>query len=232
MADRLQDKFTASTDSLAAKHATWIDWWLVIGDWNRQIDHLTVYSDIIGPTDKETVAALILLDLPTAFDTVVPDTLLQILKNLFDFFVRALIWFASYTCTIVLYPYQSIHFDINYFKLWCSTRFCAVPAPTYTACTTLLDSLLTESSLYWLPFVCRRYPVISLIRLFMVLFSIGWPVTSFLNPSKTEFLLIGIRQQLRNLIVYPVLAERLTARCPFFTLLTPMQISSPSHSEY
>lgn len=76
---------------------------------------------MIGPTDKETVTALILLDPPAAFDTVVHDTLLHILKNLFDLFG------PIYTRLACVLPAPSYSIHINQFTLISAISNSAVP---------------------------------------------------------------------------------------------------------
>jgi Reverse transcriptase (RNA-dependent DNA polymerase) len=57
---------------------------------------LRVLSDILAAVDRGDFAALILLDLSTAFNTVDHSTLLERLRRSFGFSGTALGWMASY----------------------------------------------------------------------------------------------------------------------------------------
>jgi hypothetical protein len=57
---------------------------------------LRVHSDLIRAVDKKHVAALVLLDLSAAFDTVDHATLLKVLERRFGIRGSAFTWFTSY----------------------------------------------------------------------------------------------------------------------------------------
>ena len=167
---------------------------------------LKIHNDLILAMDRGEVTSLILLDLYDAFDTVDHSILLTRLQNWFGLDGLSLDWFSSYLS--LRSQAVSINDSISAF----STLSCGVPQGSvlgpllFTLYTTPLGSVISKNSL--------KYHLYTLMTPSCTLFhsynfcSISWNTTTFndilswmnlnkllLNPSKTEFLLIGTKQQ-------------------------------------
>ena len=157
--------------------------------------------------DRGEVTSLILLDLSAAFDTVVHSILLTRLQNWFGLDGLSLDWFSSYLS--LRSQAVSINDSISAF----STLSCGVPQGSvlgpllFTLYTTPLGSVISKNSLKYHLYADDTQLYISFTPTNSAL-SLETLTTTFndilswmnlnkllLNPSKTEFLLIGTKQQ-------------------------------------
>jgi len=81
---------------------------------------MSFLSDILSAVDRADFAALVLIDLAAAFDTVDPDILLQRLQTSFGIVGAALKWFQSYLTIRTQYVLTQSTTD-----MWCSTGLSA-----------------------------------------------------------------------------------------------------------
>ena len=157
--------------------------------------------------DRGEVTSLILLDLSAAFDTVNHSILLTRLKNWFCLDRLSLDWFSYYLS--LRSQAVSINDSISAF----STLSCGVPQGSvlgpllFTLYTTPLGSVISKNSLKYHLYADDTQLYISFTPTTSAL-SLETLTTTFndilswmnlnkllLNPSKTEFLLIGTKQQ-------------------------------------
>ena len=168
---------------------------------------LKIHNDLILAMDRGEVTSLILLDLSAAFDTVDHSILLTRLQNWFGLDGLSLNWFTSYLSSRS--QAVSINDSISAF----STLFCGVPQGSvlgpllFTLFTTPLGSEISKNSLKYHLYADDTQLYISFTPTNSAL-SLDTLTTTFtdiiswmnlnkllLNPSKTEFLLIGTKQQ-------------------------------------
>ena len=168
---------------------------------------LKIHNDLILAMDRGEVTSLILLDLSAAFDTVDHSILLTRLQNWFGLDGLSLDWFTSYLSSRS--QAVSINDSISAF----STLSCGVPQGSvlgpllFTLDTTPLGSVISQNSLKYHLYADDTQLYISFTPTNSAL-SLDTLTTTFtdilswmnlnkllLNPSKTEFLLIGTKQQ-------------------------------------
>ena len=168
---------------------------------------LRIQNDLLSAVEKKQVSALVLLDLSSAFDTVDHDILLHRLSLNFGITGSALSLLSSY----LTHRTQSVKIDSHISPP--SSLTCGVPQGSvlgpllFTLYTTPLSYLLAESKLsfhfcaddtqLYISFsanACQE----ALLALSKTLDDIHlWLSRNHLhlNPSKTEFLLVGSSQQ-------------------------------------
>ena len=168
---------------------------------------LKIHNDLILAMDRGEVTSLILLDLSAAFDTVDHSILLTRLQNWFGLDDLSLAWFTSYLSSRS--QAVSINDSISAF----SSLSCGVPQGSvlgpllFTLYTTPLCSVISKNSLKYHLYADDTQLYISFTPTNSAL-SLDTLTTTFndilswmnlnkllLNPSKTEFLLIGTKQQ-------------------------------------
>ena len=168
---------------------------------------LKIHNDLILAMDRGEVTSLILLDLSAAFDTVDHSILLTRLQNWFGLDGLSLDWFSSYLSL------RSQAVSINDSTSAFSTLSCGVPQGSvlgpllFTLYTTPLGSVISKNSLKYHLYADDTQLYISFTPTNSAL-SLETLTTTFndilswmnlnkllLNPSKTEFLLIGTKQQ-------------------------------------
>ena len=168
---------------------------------------LKIHNDLILAMDRGEVTSLILLDLSAAFDTVDHSILLTRFQNWFGLDGLSLAWFTSYLSSRS--QAVSINDSISAF----SSLSCGVPQGSvlgpllFTLYTTPLCSVISKNSLKYHLYADDTQLYISFTPTNSAL-SLDTLTTTFndilswmnlnkllLNPSKTEFLLIGTKQQ-------------------------------------
>ena len=168
---------------------------------------LKIHNDLIFAMDRGEVTSLILLDLSVAFDTVDHSILLTRLQNWFVLDGLSLDWFSSYLSL------RSQAVSINDSTSAFSTLSCGVPQGSvlgpllFSLYTTPLGSVISRNSLKYHLYADDTQLYISSTPTNSAL-SLETLTTTFndilscmnlnkllLNPSKTEFLLIGTKQQ-------------------------------------
>ena len=168
---------------------------------------LKIHNDLILAMDRGEVTSLILLDLSAAFDTVDHSIFLTRLQNWFGLDGLSLNWFTSYLSSRS--QAVSINDSISAF----STLSCGVPQGSvlgpllFTLYTTPLGSVISKNSLKYHLYADDTQLYISFtptnsalcLETLTTTFTdiLSWMNLNklLLNPSKTEFLLIGTKQQ-------------------------------------
>ena len=168
---------------------------------------LKIHNDLILAMDRGEVTSIILLDLSAAFDTVDHSILLTRLQNWFSLGGLSLDWFSSYLS--LRSQAVSINDSISAF----STLSCGVPQGSvlgpllFTLYTTPLGSVISKNSLKYHLYADDTQLYISFtptnsalsLQTLTITFNdiLSWMNLNklLLNPSKTEFLLIGTKQQ-------------------------------------
>ena len=168
---------------------------------------LKIHNDLILAMDRGEVTSLILLELSAAFDTVDHSILLTRLQNWLGLDGLSLNWFTSYLSSRS--QAVSINDSISAF----STLSCGVPQGSvlgpllFTLYTTPLGSVISKNSLKYHLYADDTQLYISFtptnsalcLETLTTTFTdiLSWMNLNklLLNPSKTEFLLIGTKQQ-------------------------------------
>ena len=171
---------------------------------------LAVHNDILSAMDKGKVTALIMLDLSSAFDTVDHSILIQRLEKWFGITGSALEWFKSYLSSRIQSVCVRGSMSRSH-KLACGVPQGSVLGPLlFTLYTTPLGSLLHHHDFNYHLYADDTQLLISFDQsslstccdhLSAVFGKVqSWMTSSklLLNPSKTEFLLLGTPQQLRK----------------------------------
>ena len=168
---------------------------------------LKIHNDLLYAMDHGEMTSLILLDLSAAFDTVDHHILLNRLSKWFGLDDIALTWFISYLSSRS--QAVTISDSISSFsQLSCGVPQGSVLGPLlFTLYTTPLGSVISKNSLHYHLYADDTQLYISftpstLVNSLHTLTSAFNDILSWmnhnkllLNPSKTEFLLIGTWQQ-------------------------------------
>ena len=168
---------------------------------------LSIHNDLILAMDRGEFTFLILLDLSAAFDTVDHSILLHRLQHWFGLHGTSIDWFSSYLTS------RSQAVSIQNSTSSFSNLSCGVPQGSvlgsllFTLYTTPLDSVISKNSIKYHLYADDIQLYISFtpsnstssLEILSNTFSdiLSWMNSNklLLNPSKTEFLLIGTKQQ-------------------------------------
>jgi exonuclease III len=172
---------------------------------------LSVHDHIIKAMSLQQVTCLTLLDLSAAFDTIDHSILLERLSSWFGITSTALSWLKSYLLN------RSFHVNIDKFKSSPYLLLHGVPQGSvlgpllFILYTTPLSTVISESSTHhqlyaddtqlFLSFSAADFAY-NITHIEQTISKVSdWMSSNFLslNPSKTEFLLIGLPQQLKKL---------------------------------
>ena len=172
---------------------------------------LSLYDHLIRATSRQQVTCLCLLDLSAAFDTIDHTILLKRLTQWFGFTDTALSWFESYLTSRSFSVLSSGHKSTS-IPLSCGVPQGSVLGPLLfimytTPLSTLLSGTSVDHHLYaddtqlFISFSPHNFSS-SVNQLQSVFSSVStWMSANLLslNPSKTEFLVIGLPQQLAKI---------------------------------
>ena len=174
---------------------------------------LKVHNDILSNMDRQRVTLLVLLDLSAAFDTVDHGVLLSRLETSFGITDTALDWLGSYlsgrSYRVCINGCYSEGFALPYgvpqgsclgpmlFTIYASKLFEVIKAHlpdvhVYADDTQLYLSFKPDSNASQMDAVCAVESCLRDIRTWMAVDKLK------LNDGKTEFILIGTRQQLNK----------------------------------
>jgi hypothetical protein len=172
---------------------------------------LSVHDHIIKAMSLQKVTCLTLLDLSAAFDTIDHSILIERLSSWFGITSIALSWLKSYLSD------RSFHVDINNFKSSPYQLLYGVPQGSvlgpllFILYTTPLSTVISQSSVdhqlfaddtqLFMSFSAADFSF-NVTHLEQTISKVSsWMSSNFLslNPSKTEFLLIGLPQQLKKI---------------------------------
>ena len=172
---------------------------------------LALYDHLIRATSRQHVTGLCLLDLSAAFDTIDHSILLHRLTHWFGITDSAYSWFKSYLSSRSFTVLCNGHLSTS-IPLFCGVPQGSVLGPLlFIMYTTPLSSLLSATSVdhhlyaddtqFFISFSPSDFS--ASINHLQSVFSIisTWMSANLLslNPSKTEFLVIGLPQQLSKL---------------------------------
>jgi hypothetical protein len=172
---------------------------------------LSLYNHLIAAIDNQYVSCLCLLDLSAAFDTIDHSILLERLNIWFGISQNALSWFKSYLSSRS-FVVHSLNLSSNPTPIDIGVPQGSVLGPLlFILYTTPLSSLINSSCVSHHLYaddtqLFISFPPISfqasLTSLQSILSAIAsWTSANFLalNPSKTEFLLLGLPKQLAKI---------------------------------
>ena len=172
---------------------------------------LSVHDHIIKAMSHQQVTCLTLLDLSAAFDTIDHTILLERLSSWFGITSTALSWLKSYLLNRSFYVSINGSVSSVYHLLYGVPQGSVLGPLLFILYTTPLSTVISNSSanhhLYaddtqlFLSFSAASYSH-NIAHLETAISSVAnWMSTNFLtlNPSKTEFLIIGLPQQLSKL---------------------------------
>ena len=163
---------------------------------------LGIHNDLILAMDRGEVTSLILLDLSAAFDTVDHSILLHRLQHWFGLHGTFLDWFSSYLTS----RSQAVSIQ-NSTSSFSNLQGSVLGPLLFTLYTTPLGSVISKNSIKYHLYADDTQLYISFtpskstssLEMLSNTFSdiLSWMNSNklLLNPSKTEFLLIGTKQQ-------------------------------------
>jgi len=201
---RLQNHL--STNSLFNSHQS-----AYIKNHSTETVLLSLYDKLITAIDKKQVTCLCLLDLSAAFDTIDHSILITRLSDWFGITGTALSWLISYL-TSRTSCVRTSNSSSHYMPVTTGVPQGSVLGPLlFLLYTTPLSTLINQSSVNHHLYADDTQLFISFspnsfnsnIAILQTLLNkiTSWTAANFLclNPSKTEFLLIGLSQQLTKI---------------------------------
>src|SRR6218665_1727205 len=169
----------------------------------------SLYNKLVSAISHQQVSCLCLLDISAAFDTIDHDILLKRLSTWFGFTDTALLWIQSYLSSRS-FSVKTPKASSQSCPLTCGVPQGSVQPLLFILYTTPLSSLIRASSIdhhlyaddtrLFISFSPNSFSD-SIDHLLHVVKEISSWMTSnllCLTPSKTEFILIGLRDQLKK----------------------------------